>query len=573
MRCNTVAAALVVALLMVAGVEAGTPVVWTGGSDTWRGPNRWNTNQGVLQALGGKSGWDSDGGVLDPDVLIDGPGSHVTYDQNTTIPGEIEGGSRDFRWRPRATTPEGTMTISGGASFSMTTNNDADPDGQWMQFNGGVLTITGEGSLLRRAWGGTDGNQLSAGKFQLRGIRSEDTGSVEMNITDGGRFETDGGQTNFGDFGRDFIDSTVLVTIDGASSIDSKGGANWDYLGGALGGGGNGEINFFRGWDPTANGGAGGITDEDYKINITGHGGSINIGENGIIVSQQIGPDGAADYDFATFLFPVTYEQLYTGLDRGTFIGDFGSPPAPNGPSIEDIPPTLQASGSNAAAFGDVFAVRNSSGMDDYRVTSIQGAGAGGSHQSDINGDLFVDAADAGAMIGNFGTGTLLSEGDIVDDNIIDAADAGLLINDFGTAYDPGPSAANSAIAEYNIFTGKIVVSANGVSNWYVESASGGMTGPDSIGDVLPIAGGLVTDNPLRVGETVFGGDFSYADVNLGRVAEGGLNDVQIWFNGPGFGGELTRGIVNVVVPEPASIALIGLGLCGVLASRRRLMA
>jgi len=85
-------------------------------------------------------------------------------------------------------------------------------------------------------------------------------------------------------------------------------------------------------------------------------------------------------------------------------------------------------------------------------------------------------------------------------------------------------------------------------------------------------AGGLVTDNAIRVGEWVPGGNFTYTNVNLGQIAAAGLDNVRIWYNGPGFGTPLVEGTMTVV-PEPASIALIGLSLCGVLALRRRLVA
>ena len=78
---------------------------------------------------------------------------------------------------------------------------------------------------------------------------------------------------------------------------------------------------------------------------------------------------------------------------------------------------------------------------------------------------------------------------------------------------------------------------------------------------------GFVTDNDFSVGETKLD-LFSY-DADLGElVAQGSANDFQIFFNG-GLSEPLESGNLDYV-PEPTTLALAGLGLCSILATRRR---
>ena len=106
------------------------------------------------------------------------------------------------------------------------------------------------------------------------------------------------------------------------------------------------------------------------------------------------------------------------------------------------------------------------------------------------------DAADAGLMFANWSNA---GEGDLNGDNIVDAADAGILFAAWtGDAPEP---ADGQATAAYNYMTGLIEISAKGVVNAFVESASGGLTPGDT--DAGP-AGLLVSDNASRVGLTGF---------------------------------------------------------------------
>ena len=134
---------------------------------------------------------------------------------------------------------------------------------------------------------------------------------------------------------------------------------------------------------------------------------------------------------------------------------------------------------------------------------------------------------------------------------------------------DPG---AGMAAAGYDPMTGQIVVSINGVNNWYVESASGGLTGDEpTLGTIV---GALPSNTDSIIGETAFA-VATATDHSLGNVAALGLpeGDLTISWNA-GLGSQLqTAAVTYVVIPEPATLALAAFGLCGVLATRRRRVA
>ena len=97
-----------------------------------------------------------------------------------------------------------------------------------------------------------------------------------------------------------------------------------------------------------------------------------------------------------------------------------------------------------------------------------------------------------------------------------------------------------------------------------------GMTGPDDVAAVLPNNGGLVTNSATRVGEAGLG-NFSFQDLDLGNVAATGLPDdgsLRIfWSSGLGVP---AQDIAVTFIPEPTTLALAALGLCGIVATRRR---
>lgn len=110
-----------------------------------------------------------------------------------------------------------------------------------------------------------------------------------------------------------------------------------------------------------------------------------------------------------------------------------------------------------------------------------------------------------------------------------------------------------------------------GVNNWFIEHLGhASMTGDPPLGLPLMIPG-LATDNDTRIGESGFA-VASATDHNLGSVAALDIpNDgTFLIFWNAGLGAALQSAAV-VFVPEPTTLALAALGLCGVLATRRRL--
>jgi PEP-CTERM motif-containing protein len=110
----------------------------------------------------------------------------------------------------------------------------------------------------------------------------------------------------------------------------------------------------------------------------------------------------------------------------------------------------------------------------------------------------------------------------------------------------PGPAPTGTAIAEYDSDTGIIVVSVNHISNWWVNSLSGSLTGPPTN---LPAAGGIVGNSVFNIGEWVPGGDFTYTNIDLGAVASTvpGASDLSIKYNGVGQTAPIEEGVLTCI--------------------------
>jgi len=128
--------------------------------------------------------------------------------------------------------------------------------------------------------------------------------------------------------------------------------------------------------------------------------------------------------------------------------------------------------------------------------------------------------------------------------------------------------AIGTAIAEYDPWTRRIVISAVGINNWYIDSASSRFTGdePNLPGD------GIAINNDGQIGETDLALLPALVNWELGAVVGSKLpeGDLTLWYNS-GVGRVLRQGYVIRFIPEPASVCLLAMGLCGVLAVRRRM--
>ncbi len=205
--------------------------------------------------------------------------------------------------------------------------------------------------------------------------------------------------------------------------------------------------------------------------------------------------------------------------------------------------------------------------LDEIRVSNVAlqpGEFLIDANLADINGDLSIDQTDADLMNGNWAqSGT----GDLNLDFVVDAADAGEQFEDWTDNPVVGTGVAS---AVYDPATGEITVTADDIVNWYIEGPLSGT--PLSLAE---LGDGEKTDNPFRVGETSFDGTPLNYVADLGAIAELGLSqgDLTISWNAA-LGSPLQSAAVNVlgsqVIPEPATLTLLSLGLFGCLAAGRR---
>ena len=94
----------------------------------------------------------------------------------------------------------------------------------------------------------------------------------------------------------------------------------------------------------------------------------------------------------------------------------------------------------------------------------------------------------------------------------------------------PGPAPVSTMLADYDLSTGEIGISYNGVNNWFIESASLGLIGDPPVFPETSLS--LKTDNYFRIGEAGLATDI-VSSHSLGKVAVPGLpfGDLVLHYN------------------------------------------
>jgi len=376
---------MLVASFVVASASHAVDIVWDGGDGDWQS-NNWNGGQSAVDVFGYARGMDI-GAAGNP------PGTPVGTDAyinggNVNFDAEI---LDDFRWKNDheiGGANSGTLNLSGGAILTIDTAPPGDSDGHWSQFNTKALNI--DNATLRRTFTATDpmfpaNTVLSGGIFSFAGNSAYDGIDTEINLTNGGTIENDG-ILSYGWYTESFPNTRVAMTINDGH-LDLTGGDNVDFLDGAVGGAGNADLLFSRGWDS----GTSSLLNEDYSINFTGPG-SIKVDHSGILIIERNGPD-PLDYDFSTITTLRTYEDVWdAGILRAHGF-----------------------SGLDGKTFSDFFTVTGTSGTDGYILTSNVLPGDFDAN-TNVDGTDFLkwqrddgSAAGLSDWEGNFGTSFPLS--------------------------------------------------------------------------------------------------------------------------------------------------------------------
>ncbi|MEM7313483.1 MAG: hypothetical protein AAF497_10060 [Planctomycetota bacterium] len=409
---------LAFATLVPATNTLAADIIWDGGDGGWSADvGKWSGGQLAIDVFGRWDGWSAGSGEIANDVIIDN--GAVTFDS------DIDG---DFRFTNQMASDGGTLTISDGASFTINTS-DGDVDGQWTQFNTTALNL--DGGTFRRTFGSP---AEAAGIFSFGGIRGRDDMDININLTNGGRIENNS-PTTFGWYLSDSANRKVTMTIDDGH-LDLTGGDNWDYLGGAAGGAGNGDLQFHMTWDVDNDA----PNNDQYAVNFTGPG-SITVDRSGILVVVQTGPT-EADFDFTTVTTPRSYQELW-GLG------------------------ILQAdgvSGPDGASFDQYFSVSGEPGMDDYTLTRRE------STNVDFTGDGVVDCADVDALVADIVASTNNPAFDLNGDTVVDQFDLEQWLADAATAnglaspYLPGDANLDGSVdvPDFNVWNSNKFTNAPG---------------------------------------------------------------------------------------------------------------
>ena len=197
----------------------------------------------------------------------------------------------------------------------------------------------------------------------------------------------------------------------------------------------------------------------------------------------------------------------------------------------------------------------------------------------DVNADSIVDLNDANVLVGNFGQpvgGTTWFQGDFNDDGNVDLNDANDLVGNFGVSYaDSATANATAGTTGAAEWTFDAVV--NGLSTTItidaVEQALLSTTALD--GATLTLVQQAVPFSTAQPGPGAQVGEFLTSNFVTGQeiiditVPDFGIYTFEALYNTAGGGAGTTQTFQIEFIPEPTSIALLGLGGLALLRRRR----